>query len=241
MLVRMSGTPADAASGRKGQQAVFLKWRNQPVMRTFVTPTQPRTAAQQNIRAIMSTLSRRWRDVLTDGERATWKTWAQDHPITNRLGVKVVPTSLGAYLGINSTLMLMNQNDVTTTQSSAPTLSVAPVGNFAGFAVHVTAGGSTPVDIDYVGADFANFVCEIRMRKIGKRQVQPLIKRCHLECSQVQESFLALTSSGINNLSLDSPIDTLVLSDRITFACTLVDATYGVSYTVFCNNLVVVA
>ena len=100
MLIRTTA-PVAAASGKQGQDIVFFSWRGAQCARDYARPTNPNTAAQQGWRNTLSTLTKRWK-TLTANQRADWASYAAANKVTNRLGVEVTPTALGAYLGIAS-------------------------------------------------------------------------------------------------------------------------------------------
>jgi len=60
-----------SASGSLGGALVFSSWKGTPYVRTLVTPSNPRSAAQMGIRAMMKFLSQAWVD-LTAPNQATW-------------------------------------------------------------------------------------------------------------------------------------------------------------------------
>lgn len=100
MLIRTTA-PVAAVSGKQGQDIVFFSWRGSQCARDYARPTNPNTAAQQSYRNILSQITKRWK-TLTAQQRADWATYAAANKVTNRLGVEVTPTALGAYLGIAS-------------------------------------------------------------------------------------------------------------------------------------------
>jgi hypothetical protein len=60
-----------SASGALGGALVFSTWKGTPYVRTLVTPTNPKSAAQTAIRAMMKFLSQDWIN-LSAPEQATW-------------------------------------------------------------------------------------------------------------------------------------------------------------------------
>lgn len=65
------------ASGSLGGSIVFSKWKGRNYVRTLVKPSNPDTAPQKSVRAMMRFLSQQWAG-LTAGNKATWDTRAAD-------------------------------------------------------------------------------------------------------------------------------------------------------------------
>lgn len=70
------------ASGKIGDSIVFSRWRGRPYVRRLVTPSNPRSAAQTGVRAMMRFLSQQWAG-LTATEKATWAALADATNILN--------------------------------------------------------------------------------------------------------------------------------------------------------------
>lgn len=71
-----------AASGKLADAIVFSTWKGRPYVRQLVTPANPKSGGQTGFRASMKWLSQTW-DGLTDPEKATWLTRAQDGVYSN--------------------------------------------------------------------------------------------------------------------------------------------------------------
>lgn len=65
------------ASGSLGNSIVFSKWKGRNYVRTLVKPSNPKSAPQVSVRAMMKFLSQQWAS-LTAGNQATWETRAAD-------------------------------------------------------------------------------------------------------------------------------------------------------------------
>lgn len=70
-------------------------------VRRMATPTNPSTEQQQEVRNALATLAARWRENLTDTNRARWAIYALNTPLTNRLGVERSIGALPMYLRCN--------------------------------------------------------------------------------------------------------------------------------------------
>ena len=107
-------------------------------VRNLASPTQPRTPAQLNIRAIVQNLSRQWRD-LTPAQRDGWNALAAQVTLTDSLGNSYHPTGQQLFVGLNTNLSLIGTSTITN-PPAAPVLVNTPTN------VYVTAtGGTTPV------------------------------------------------------------------------------------------------
>jgi len=102
-------------SGKLGGN-VFARNKGGAYTRNWVRPTNPSTVAQQNQRNLLALKSAAWRN-LTDSQRDSWKTWAADNPVLDRLGASIVLSGAQAYTKIN--INRDNASDAAT-QSTVP-------------------------------------------------------------------------------------------------------------------------
>lgn len=68
--------------------------------RTRAVPVQPNTSRQQFVKAAFAALSVRWTG-LTQAQRDTWDLYAENTPVTNKLGLTVLLTGLNMYIRNN--------------------------------------------------------------------------------------------------------------------------------------------
>lgn len=87
---------------RSGSQAATTSSRNRfgQYTRSRVSPVQPRTPAQVQVRGYLAELSAGWSQ-LTDAQRSAWNNWAAGSPRTDSLGQTVYQTGLQAFVGVN--------------------------------------------------------------------------------------------------------------------------------------------
>jgi len=109
------GGGISAMSGKLAGQ-VFARNKGGAYARNWVKPTNPSTVAQQNQRNTLSLKSAAWR-TLTDSQRDSWKSWADDNPVLDRLGASIVLTGAQGYTKIN--INRDNASDAAT-QSTTP-------------------------------------------------------------------------------------------------------------------------
>lgn len=81
-MVRLTG-PAFSltASGSLAKTLTFATWKGRPYLRQLVIPTNPKSAAQMGVRAMMSFLAKQW-DGLTAGEKTSWEANAEEKQIS---------------------------------------------------------------------------------------------------------------------------------------------------------------
>lgn len=140
-------------SGKIGGHVV-AKNRSGHYMRTKVTPSNPRTSAQSETRAILGTLSSAWSG-LTPEERNSWNGAVNSWSSTNVFGDIKNPTGKNLFVGLNKNLLESGQTainqapekqeipflGVTVVQGDASTLQLtAEAANVAtGFLINVYA------------------------------------------------------------------------------------------------------
>jgi len=91
-----------------------------PYVRLRSIPVQPGTALQLQRRADMSSNSSAW-TLLTAAQRQAWKVWAENNPITDKLGDKRILDGHQAYCMLNSRLDVVGATNI-----SNPPIANAP-------------------------------------------------------------------------------------------------------------------
>lgn len=137
---------------QSGSQAGTTASRNRygQYNRTRAMPTQPRSAAQVQVRAWLAAVSQAWGS-LTDAQRAAWNAFATAHPITDSLGQTIALTGHAMFVSRNVTMLQAGyaiQNAVPDgTSIDAPDVNVG-TGTAAGLSLRVTV--AVPVDTTIV-------------------------------------------------------------------------------------------
>jgi hypothetical protein len=90
-----------AASGSVGGYT-FSHNRGGMYIRQRSTPVDPGSPFQNAVRDSMSSLSQSWQEVLTDGQRDGWATYAANVPLTDQFGDSRHVTALNMYIRSNS-------------------------------------------------------------------------------------------------------------------------------------------
>lgn len=81
-------------------------------VRQKVSPVQPRTSRQLEVRAIFSQLARRFSQVLTDQQQEAWRQAAASTPVRDVFGDSITLTGINLYTRLNSLRALMGQPPV---------------------------------------------------------------------------------------------------------------------------------
>lgn len=98
------------ASGKLGGQ-VFSKNRSGSYVRTKVTPSNPQTPAQQQIRATLGAISSAWSG-LTDAQRASWNGAVNDWKKTDIFGDLKNPTGKNLFTSLNINLVSVGEDQI---------------------------------------------------------------------------------------------------------------------------------
>lgn len=112
---------------------VFSKNRYGAYTRTKVTPVNPSTAAQQEVRARFGAQAQAWR-TLTESERQSWITAAPTSPVNDIFGNANILTGSAYCSQVNLNLAAINEAAITT----APVQVALPV--IDGFSIAPEAG-----------------------------------------------------------------------------------------------------
>lgn len=110
-------------SGKLGGN-VFARNKGGAYSRNWVKPTNPATPAQQNQRNTLALKSAAWR-LLTDEQRDSWKSWADDNPVLDRLGASIVLSGAQAYTKININRDNASDGATQSTTPGSPTYAAA--------------------------------------------------------------------------------------------------------------------
>ncbi len=109
------GGGVSQASGKIGG-TVYARNKGGSYSRNFVIPTNPQTAKQSAQRNLLAIKSAAWRS-LTNEQRDSWISWADENPILDRLGNSIILSGAQAYNKIN--MNRTNAGDAAT-QSTTP-------------------------------------------------------------------------------------------------------------------------
>lgn len=130
------------ASGKLGGQ-VFSKNRGGSYVRTKVTPGNPQTSAQMNVRGIFASISSGWSS-LTEANRASFNNFVSAYAKTDIFGDLRNPSGKALYQRLNQNLSISGQALITNCVSP---LEVP----FANLDTAVASIAGTNFDLDYLG------------------------------------------------------------------------------------------
>jgi len=130
-LIKFGGGITDARGSIAGN--VFSRNRSGAYIRSRTKPVNPNTTRQSGVRALMSTISQNWNNVLTQAQRDAWETFASNVSEQNRLGEDINLTGFNQYVKSN----MAAQNAGLSAIAAAPTIFTKP-GEDNSFAVAVS-------------------------------------------------------------------------------------------------------
>jgi len=105
--VVFSAVVGDARNKAGG--VVFSKSKAGAIIRRKVSPVQPRTSYQRNVRACFTALSKLWGDPSMDANRAGWITLAGNSPQTDVFGNTIYLTGLQMFQRCNRALQAIEE------------------------------------------------------------------------------------------------------------------------------------
>lgn len=100
-----------AGSGKIGGHVASTN-KSGAVLRTKVTPSNPQTSYQANVRSRLTWISQAWAD-LTESQRYQWNAAAINFAGTNVFGDKVTPSGFNLYQKLNNNLLTIGQAVIT--------------------------------------------------------------------------------------------------------------------------------
>ena len=116
------GTTINDARG-KIAGIVMSKNKSGSYVRTKVTPINPRTPAQQQVRSNFANGAKAWSGTLSAASRAAWVTFANTYPRRDIFGNSITLNGLNMYLSLN---MVLNQLGVGSAAVPPATSAITP-------------------------------------------------------------------------------------------------------------------
>jgi len=200
-----------------------------PVMRTRAVPTNPNTEYQQSIRGLLASTSQAFQG-LTDAQRAAWTTWAQTHPITDRLGQSQIVTGHIAYIRLNVRLAQAGDSAISEPPAAAPPTGLTSLTLTADL---VTAGWAIAFTATPLGDDDRLVVLAAVVTSASINYVDNLLK-------QVTISDKA-QATDLDNLSdIEDRFGTLQVDQKVVILAHVLDSTTGLISGSLRNDQIVV-
>lgn len=85
--------------------SVFSRNKGGAIIRQKVTPNNPKTASQQQVRQNFGQNSKAWSGTLTQDQRNAWTAFAAANPVNNVFGNSITLTGLAMYNRLNQVLL----------------------------------------------------------------------------------------------------------------------------------------
>lgn len=128
--------------------------------RSRITPTNPQTGFQTQVRNAMSSLADRWVNVLTQAQRDAWTLYADNVPVLDKLGQSINLTGMNMYIRSNVPRVQFDQIASVTvpTVDAGPTnFSLAETDPTAAMVMTAPQAGAISFDtgLPWVGEDDA--------------------------------------------------------------------------------------
>lgn len=183
---------SEDARGKFGSVIVFTGWRTIKVVRSRVSPTNPRSTRQLDVRAILAGLSTAWAS-LTSGQVTAWNDYAASVALTNLFG-EYRMSGFNAYQRLNFFVV-----DNGGAANASPPVT-AFKGNLTAFAA-ASGGGAGEVDLTWtvpVGGALTDMV------DVWATGAQPNANRSAQESEFRHDSYEAGNSTGVTVTGLTS-------------------------------------
>lgn len=129
----------------------FSKGRNGAIIRTKVSPVQPRTSSVLTIRGQFSSLSKVWANTLTDNQRLAWIALAATTTYTNVFGNSYHPTGLQLFQSCNRNLDVIGEAHIEDAPANLDVTGLLTVDADAAAASHAVL---TQVDATFTAAEY---------------------------------------------------------------------------------------
>jgi hypothetical protein len=152
---------------------VFSKNRGGAYARTKVTPTNPKTLAQNLVRSVLTGLSQGWRS-LSAANRAAWNAAVGAFPRTNVFGNPKTLSGHQLYVGLNSQLSAAGAAQISSppTPTGAPAVTALSGAAAAGAGTFTATFAPTPVP-----ANSALIIDATEQVSAGKTNVNNLFRQ----------------------------------------------------------------
>jgi len=154
----------------KAGGVVFSKSKAGAIVRRKVSPVQPRSGVQRNVRACFSALSKLWGDASMNDNRAGWLTLAGNSPQTDVFGNTIYLTGLQMFQRVNRALQAIGRAHRLVAPDALVAGSPGAITVFLkASTTEITITAPTPPSADEVPVSFAAPACGAGRKFIGNR------------------------------------------------------------------------
>jgi hypothetical protein len=211
----MYGSLAGAVSGALGND-VFSRGRHGAYLRKRVIPTKTVNIYTLKVRNILSICSRAW-GLLSPEQQASWNTWAQSHPITDRLGQKQVLFGAGCYTQLNSRLLYAGDTAISVPPATSPPGPLTTLTAVVDASAHTCILTTVPTPL---GANNRLWIEMAVVNAPGREYVANLYKLINVSAKN------QATGLGIG-AALELRFGTLITTEACDFRVGVFDSTTG--------------
>jgi hypothetical protein len=211
----MYGSLAGAVSGALGND-VFSRGRHGAYLRKRVIPTKTVNTYTLRVKNILTICSRAW-GLLTAEQQAAWNTWAQSHPITDRLGQKQVLFGSGAYTQLNARLLYAGDTAIAVPPASAPPAPLTTLTAVVDASAHTAILTTAPTPL---GAANRLWIDVALVNSPGRQYVANLYKLVAVSAKN------QATGLGIG-AALELRFGTLIVPEHYHIRASIFDSTTG--------------
>jgi hypothetical protein len=198
--------------------ATFSKNRGGNYVRAKVAPVQPRTVAQQSVRANLATLAQTWKS-LSSEDVAAWNSAASSVTLKDSLGNAYTPSGIDLFISCNR-----NLSDIGETSINTPAAQTAAFDDLSPLTLTMSAGTPTFTIVPTIAAAPTGFKFLVRATaqvSSGKSYFSPSALRNI-------ESFAATSYASLNLLAAyTARFGALVEGQQVKVAVSLVQIASG--------------
>jgi hypothetical protein len=199
-------------------------------LRSRVAPVQPRTIAQQGVRALLSSISASWK-ALTATEIAGWNSLASSVTLHDSLGNSYTPSGSQLYTGLNINLTNIGESPISSAPAGTPSFP-----DLLGVTASASAGTPTFAIVPGIGVAPTGFKFYVECT----RQVSPGKTYTGKGAYRFVESFAATAYASLNvEAAYVAKFGALLATQRIGVKVSLIDLTTGFKSIPSTNTLVV--
>jgi len=211
----MLGTMAGAISGALGND-VFSHGRAGYYVRKRVIPTKTVNIYTLKARNILTVCSRSW-GALSAAQQQAWSTWAQSHPVTDRLGQKQVLFGAQAYTELNARLLSTGDTAILVPPATASPAPLTTLSFVATASTHTVALTTAPTPL---GANYRLWILAATTLSPGHQYLENAFKLISFSAKNVATGFAA-------GADMELRFGTLIVTEPIQLRVMVFDSTTG--------------